>query len=150
MPVSGMRILGLQRWKHRVVQGFHKTVHLELLVNVPGSSDYRPGVQTTTFSVAIEPRPIVRLTSEEDISEGGENVSLGNYVFEFYGDQVTLTQMRTANRIVLNKGLADEESLQILQVRPMIWNESNVGRRELAINGGRVMGWSIFVRAVNS
>lgn len=145
--MSGNRVLGLQRRKHNRVQGFHKTVHLEQIVYTTGTTSFRPGSESTGFSLLLEPRPIVRLISEEDISQGGENVSLGDYIVEIPGDQVTETRLRQATRIVLNKSLPDEELMQVLQVRPSGIQEPIETRNELFIVGGQVIRWKIFARA---
>lgn len=147
MPISGNRVLGLQRRKDLTIQGFHKTVHLEYIVVVPGASDYRPGTQSTGFSIPLEPRPVVRQLSEEDIQELGASVSLGDYIFEFPGDMVTNDQLLLATQLTLNKGMPDEEDMKIVTVKPTIWQDRFPVKGELAIVGGKVMRWKIAARA---
>lgn len=144
---SADRVIGLMKWKHHVVGGFHKTVHFEKQTNAAGNSPYRPGVAKLIWSKRIEPLPIVRLVTEEDISETGQNVSLGDYVFEVPGGIISEMNLRESNRIILNKGESDEEQMQILQIRPAGWLDDRTTLNELAIVNGEVILWKVFARA---
>ena len=147
MPVSGLRLQAIHRHAQRVTGGFHKTVHFEQIEHVAGNSSYRPGVASTAFSIRIDPVPLVRIASEEDISEANTNVSLGDYVFEVAGGTITEDQLRSATQIVLNKGGSDEEKMQIQQIR--VGDLSEVSRRTqlLSIVQGHVIKWDVFARA---
>lgn len=147
MPVSPDRVKGLMQWKHEVVGGFHKTVDLEKQSNAVGLSSYRPGTLKLEWSIRLDPSPIVRLITEEDIAESGNNVSLGDYAFEIVGGQVSEQKLRESNRIILNKGESDEEQMQILQIRPAGWLDDRTTVNELAIVGGEVILWKVFARA---
>lgn len=147
MPISASRVLALQNRKHNIIGGFHKTIHLEKVTSVAGTSDFRPGRSTTTSSILIQPPPVVRIVSEEDISEAGENVSLSDLLFEIPGDAVLESDLRAANQLCLNKDQDDEEFMQILQIRPAMWIRATGAERELAVVGGQVQRWNIFARA---
>lgn len=149
MPVSGSRVLGLARWKQRVVGGFHRTTNFEYVTHAAGNSDYRPGAATTVWSVLIDPRPIVRLVSDEDISEGGPSgISLGDYIIELYGDALTETQLLQATQVVLDKNLSTQEFMKIVKFRPGGWREFQMDHgNELTIVQGQVIFWKVWARA---
>jgi hypothetical protein len=148
MPLSGDRLLGLQNWIKRNETAFHKTVTVERLVYPVGTSPYRSGGDPTTeYSILIDPSPSVRLLSEEDISEGGANVSLGDYIFTMSGASIQEDKIRNATHLVLNKNLDDEEKMQILQIRPDGWTEQARTVQQLAIVQGKVIRWAVFARA---
>lgn len=144
--MNSRRALALHDRKHRFIGGFNKTVHLEQVTYPASTSSYRPGSATTVFSILIDPPPIARVTSDEDIAELGENVSLQDMVFEVSGNAASELNMRNATQLVLNKGLPDQQVMSIQQVRPSSWlGDSN--RMELAIIDGVVMRWHIFARS---
>ncbi len=149
MPVSGSRVLGLERWKQRIAGGFHRTTNFEYVTHAAGNSDYRPGAATTVWSILIDPRPIVRVVSDEDISEGGTaGISLGDYELEIYGDALTEAQLLQANQVTLDKNLGTQEFMKIVKFRPSGWREFQLDRgNELAVIGGQVISWKIWVRA---
>ena len=146
MPIIH-RSLALQEWKHHRSQAFHKTVHIEKISLAVGNSDFRPGAPNTEFSVLVNPPPIVRIISEGDISEGGQNISLGDYVFEINGSSIEEQQLRDANQITLAKGLRDEENMQILQIRPAGIESTNTDNNQFFILGGLVVKWKVYCRA---
>lgn len=150
MSILSDRAMGLNNWKHRRIGGFHKTVHLEEVTYGPGATEFRKGTPSTTFSVKIDPIPIVRLVSEDDISVVGGNVSLSDSVFEISGSQFTEAQLRSANQLTLNKGKSDVEHMQILSIRPSGWREHSETETDLSIMSGRVIRWKIFARATKT
>lgn len=147
MPILGSRILALMRRNHRVVKGWHKTVTLERIDYVATSSDYRPGATTVAMSILIEPAPIVRLVTEEDITEFGSKVSMADYIFEVVGDSVTEQNLLNATQLVINKGLPDEESMNLVQFRPGGTSDRLDVKDHLYIYGGKVIHWFLFARA---
>lgn len=146
MPITS-RVMGLQRLKHQLTGGSHKTVTVETIASTGGASPFRPGTVDFFSSVLIEPPPLIRLVKDEDIAEIGRNISLGDYVFTIVGDSISEDLLKSATQLVLNKGQADEERLQIIQVRPATINDNSNTNRGFFIVQGEVIAWSVFARA---
>lgn len=141
----GQFSLALQKRKLDVEAGFNKTVHLEKIVTAASPSPLYKGEKTTEFSIEILPPPLAIQLGQEDVANMGNNLQLGDFIFEIWGSSVTETQLKEATQIKLGRSTPDEKTLQILQYSVANWTPRGL-RQELAIIGGIVQRWWIFTR----
>jgi hypothetical protein len=147
MSYLGDRLLSLEHRKHRVVGGSHRTVHLEQATYAAGTNPLYKGAKTVSVSTQIVPDPVIREISDEDIAQapGNKNLQLGDFFFEIVGDSVTEDQLKAATQLTLDKGTANEKTLEILQYSPGKFFGS--GRHPtFAIFGETVQLWSVVAR----
>lgn len=141
------RALALNHRKHIYIGDSYKTVHIEQIPVTAGLTDFRQITNAPANSILLDPKPIIRGLGSENVIENGAKVDIGDYEIEIIGDQLDETTLRQMNQIVLNKGQADEEKMQILHIRPTKILGNRAGNDQIYVIGGKVVVWSIYARS---